>query len=102
MKLFRGQPDHDHWKKPFNALERARFWWGLGAVSVALGLSYQTSGSPTPPFTGKWGWVNSLIYNTLGPTGFPIAMYVAGALMACVGLSIWLASKTHGNEGSAR
>jgi hypothetical protein len=39
MKLWRGQPDHDHWKRPFSSREKAWAYLGLAAVCAALSLA---------------------------------------------------------------
>lgn len=42
-------------------------WWGLGAVTVLLGLHGGVEPSH-PPFTGRWGWVRDVAFNATGPS----------------------------------
>lgn len=89
MKLWRGQPDHDHWRKPPTLKERAYFLWGMSAVALALGLSSLASPS-SPPFTGKWSWVYTWAYATFGSTGPAIAWLGLAAVLAAGGTFAWL------------
>ena len=88
MKLWRGQPDHNHWRSPFSAKEHAAVWWGLGIVSLAMGASTWTNPGG-PPFMGKWSWLYGLAYQSFGPKG-PALLYITIAgLLAVAGLMAW-------------
>lgn len=92
MKNWRGEPDHQYWKlMPQSALSRARYWWGLSAASVAWGLLHWFA-PPAPPYTGKWGWFNSLVASNLGWKGFAVLMFGIAAAMLVYGLVEWRAS----------
>lgn len=88
MKLWRGQPDHDHWRAPFTPRELAVAWLGLGACFLILGL-YEWFSPATPPFTGKWGRLLAWAHDSLGPNGPAIVFLVPGVLMGLVGAASW-------------
>ena len=80
MKLWRGQPEHDHWRKPFTAKEKAFAWCGLSVLLAVLGAFEWLSPSQNP-FSGKWAWLFTWAY-ALGPRG-PALVYftLAGSLI---------------------
>jgi hypothetical protein len=92
MKLFRGQPDHDHWRKPFTVAEKAAAWAGFGLVFLVIGGLHWLA-PPVPPFTGKWSWLEGVLYEEFGPPGIPVATLAAGALMFIGGLVTWWEAK---------
>ncbi|MFI5444561.1 hypothetical protein [Polaromonas sp. UC242_47] len=86
MKINRGEPDHPHWKKPFTHKEMAVAYWGLSACSLALGLA-QWLNPPKAPFTGRWGWLNSMTTSVMGEQGpvfFQIGIAAILILSGCV------------------
>lgn len=92
MKLFRGQPDHDHWCKPFTPKEKANVWAGLGALLLIMGaMTWLTP--DTPPFTGKWAWLYGSLHDAFGPHGIPGAMCLAGALFIVAAVRTWFKEK---------
>ncbi len=89
MKLWRGQPDHNHWKTPFTPKERALAQLGIGACFCLLALSDWIS-PKQPPFTGKWGWLYSWAHSNFGEFGAVwLELGIAMLLFALAGLS-WL------------
>lgn len=102
MKFWRSKPKFDHWKPTFSEVENARIWWGFGVGFAAIGLFYQTVGSPKPPFTGKGSLLSSLFYEIVGPKGYPAAMYAIAGLLIAVGFSIWVVEKTHSSGKGVR
>ena len=92
MKLWRGQPDHDHWKTSFTAKERAHLSSGLGFCMFTLGFMEWTS-PQAPPFTGKWAWLFSWTYSNFGPHG-AVGLYLAlGTLLIRMGIVSLLLSR---------
>jgi hypothetical protein len=88
MKLWRGQPDHDHWRRPFSSTEKAVAWAGFGLCFLVLGaVNWLTP--QAPPFSGKWSWLHSALYETFGPRGIPAGMFAAGALFLIAALLTW-------------
>lgn len=85
MKLWRGQPDHDHWKAKFTPRERAMLWWSLGAVSWVMAWIRWAHPSQ-PPFTGKLGWLMAWSYANLGPKGPALVFLGTGAACLMVGV----------------
>ncbi len=89
MKLWRGQPDHNYWRVPFTAKERAFALLGLGACFCLLAVSSWMS-PPRPPFTGKWAWAHSWAYSRFGESGVAwLELGVAALLFGMAGFS-WL------------
>ena len=78
MKTFRGQPDHDHWRKPFSATEKANAWAGFGIVLLAMGMS-EWFNPRQPPFTGRWSWVFRSLHDSFGAHGMAYGWFVGGA-----------------------
>ncbi|MDR0775356.1 MAG: hypothetical protein LBE81_01780 [Azonexus sp.] len=97
MKLFRGQPDHDYWRKPFTPTEKVNVWAGLGALSLLMG-GMHWSNPPEPPFTGKWSWVYRPLYEAFGSQGIPAAELLVGALFIVAAAWTWLREKRKGGR----
>jgi hypothetical protein len=95
MKLFRGQPDHDHWRRPFTPTEKANAWAGVGALLLIMGGTRWLT-PDVPPFTGKWSALHSSLYEAFGPRGIPLAMFLAGALFIAAAISTWLRERRKG------
>jgi hypothetical protein len=92
MKLFRGQPDHDYWRRPFTPAEKANAWAGIGVLLLIMGgMKWITP--DVPPFTGKWSWLYGPLYDAFGPRGTAVAMFSAGALFIVAAISTWLKEK---------
>ena len=89
MKLWHGEPDHNHWRRRFTAGERAVFWWGLAACFILLGVSEWFTPS-RPPFTGKWAWLSAWAYGSFGPNGLVALQWGIAAALLCVGTLIWV------------
>lgn len=100
MKLWRGQPDHNHWKRPFTARERAVAWWGLAACFGLLALSDWVS-PKQPPFSGKWGWLYSWAYSAFGPYGIVGLEAVVAGLLLAVGVAYWFRRDSESRDGIA-
>jgi len=92
MKLFRGQPDHDHWRRPFTPTEKANAWAGIGAILLIMGVMKWLD-PDVPPFTGRWSWLYRSLYEAFGPRGIPVAAFLAGASFIVAAISTWLAEK---------
>ena len=88
MKLNRGEPDHPHWKKPFSQKEVAIAQCGLGVCAVVLGLQEWYVPSQ-PPFSGRWGWINTLAVNAFGDRGPAILYLSLGAIFTVSGALKW-------------
>lgn len=88
MKIFRGQPDHDHWRRPFSPTEKAAAWAGLGLCFVILGMSNWLT-PPAPPFSGRWSWLYVSLHEAFGPRGVPLAMFAIGALFVVAAVFTW-------------
>ena len=72
MKLFRGQPDNWQWK-PSNK-DTAYLWLSFGAFFYLLAFLAFTS-PPQTSFTGRWGWLHTVFFNTFGTNG-DIVLYL--------------------------
>lgn len=88
MKLWRGQPDHEHWRRPPSRKEVASCWLGLGSVCLLLGVVQWLEPSH-PPFTGRWSWFTGMAYQAIGLHGPAIVTSVLGLLVLIVGLASW-------------
>ena len=88
MKLWRGQPDHDHWKTRFTSGEKAVGWLGVGTMCMLLAFS-DWQNPPQPPFTGKWRWLYSWIHSVFGPHGRAGLYLVVGLLLFVVAVVYW-------------
>ena len=97
MKLFRGQPDHDHWRRPFTPTEKANAWAGIGVLFLIMG-GMKWVAPDVPPFTGKWSWLRGPLYEALGPRGISVAMIVGGALFISAAIFTWLKKKREGGQ----
>jgi hypothetical protein len=98
MKHWRGQPDHNYWTKLFTSKERAVAQWGIGVFALSLALAEWTS--PTrPPFTGKWGWLLSWGYSTMGPNGTVYLYLGTASVLFLFGASSWLKYKRNSASG---
>src|SRR5262245_40946735 len=84
MKLWRGEPDHPYWKTPFSPKEKALVALGLGAGFLLLG-AYDWLNPRVPPFSGRWSWVSSWAYYTLGTHGPAALEGGLGLLMVLAG-----------------
>jgi len=71
-----------------SAKGRADLHWSLAASLAIWGL-VQLISPPQPPFTGKWGWFNSLVSASIGWTGFAIFLFGTAAAMLYLGLQAW-------------
>lgn len=88
MKLNRGEPDHPHWRTPFTAKEKAQASLGLGACAILLGVVNWTD-PPSPPFTGRWSWLQAAAYNAFGIHGPAILWLAIGVLFVIGGGLRW-------------
>lgn len=99
MKLFRGQPDHDHWRRPFTPTEKANAWAGIGAILLIMG-GIKWLAPDVPPFTGRWSWLYLSLYEAFGLRGISVAMFLAGALFIVAAISTWFKEKRKGVQNS--
>ena len=88
MKINRGEPDHAHWKTPFSPKETAVAYWGLSVCCVALGLA-KWGDPPKPPFTGRWGWLDSMTNSAMGAHGPAIFQLGVAVLLILCGCAKW-------------
>lgn len=98
MKVFRGQPDHNHWRRPFTPLELANVWAAIGALLLMVGVRKWFT-PDVPPFTGKWRWLFGSLYKAFGPRGIPVAMFLSGVLLIGVAIPLWLKERRGGQNG---
>jgi predicted membrane metal-binding protein len=88
MKLWRNQPDHDNWRKPFTSRERAYLWLGFSGVFCLLALS-EWLHPQQPLFSGKLSWLYSLAYTNFGSMGIFGLMLVISVLLLIAGVFRW-------------
>ncbi len=86
MKLFRGQPDHDSWRRPLTNREKASVWAGFGLIFLVLGISKWVS-PDKPPFSGKWSWIYQSLYNSFGAHGIAVTFLLLGSLFLIVAIA---------------
>ena len=88
MKLWHGEPGHNHWRRPFTNSEKAKFWWSMSLV-IALLAWLEWVKPSTPPFYGKLALLQSLAYASFGLYGTFYLFVTASLLMMYVGLHLW-------------
>lgn len=88
VKHWRGQPDHDHWRKPFTASERAWMWWGFSGFFGLLAV-LDWLHPKQPPFSGKWSWLYSWAYSNFGSIGIVRLMLAVSAILFIAGFVCW-------------
>lgn len=88
MKLWRGQPDHNYWRRPFNSREKAGVFLGLAGMCLTLALSELNSPS-LPPFTGRYDWFHSLLYQLNSEFGIVSFYILTATIFLIIGVSKW-------------
>jgi hypothetical protein len=92
MKHWRGEPDHSYWKRmPLSPRSQASLGLGFAAAAALWGVVHLVS-PPHPPYTGKWGWFNSLVAGTIGWPGFAGLMFVISIALVLRTVYTWRAS----------
>lgn len=88
MKLWRGQTESPFVKFSFTATERATALAAMGAM--ALLMAWLNWVQPkTPPFTGKWAWLQSWAFETLGTHGPALLHLLVAVLLLLLGALSW-------------
>ena len=67
------------------SLAKWKVWAGLSAVAFTLGIS-QLLEPMKPPFTGRWSWLESLLYFNFGPLGMGTFALLVGFAMLVASL----------------
>jgi len=88
MKIWRGQPDHNHWRTEFTARERGVAWLAIGGVFWVLAF-LKWSSPEGSPFSGKWGWLIAWAHESLGTKGPAIVLMTVGAVFTLCGAIAW-------------
>jgi hypothetical protein len=89
MKLNRGEPDHQHWKKPFTPRELAATWLALGGCTLVLAVAeWRAPGEP--PFTGRWSGLKAAVHDAFGVHGIAAVYGVIGAAFVLAGVLKWV------------
>ena len=89
MKLWRGQPDHNHWRKPFTNRQLANVWLGFSAFVILLAL-LEWRNPKLPPFSGRYSWLYSSLYNINNSSGILIFYIAIAVILMFFGISKWL------------
>lgn len=82
MKLWRNQPDHDNWRKPFSNREKAGVYLGFSAMFATLIFSEWRS-PKIPPFSGRYSWLFSSLYQLNNSFGI-LSIYILFATVLLV------------------
>lgn len=88
MKLWHGEPGHNHWRRAFTNSEKARFWWGMSVV-IALLAWLEWVKPSLPPFHGKLSLLESLAYNSFGLRGVFYLFFAGTVLTMYAGFHLW-------------
>jgi len=73
------------------------FWFCFGGISLLLAYG-EWSVPSKPPFTGRWGWLKEVAYQSLGSAGI-LYLYLLFACLAFVyGFSLWNTVKSKNSE----
>lgn len=69
-----------HLQRPFST--RQRGWVGVGLGLCAGLLAWQEYLQPSAmPYTGRWGWLKTLMQTHLGHHGIPVGLGLIGLLL---------------------
>ena len=71
-----------------SGLAKWKLWAGCSAIPAMLGAS-QLLDPMKPPFTGRWSWLESLLYFNFGPRGMGTFHCLVALGMLVVGFLAW-------------
>jgi hypothetical protein len=89
MKLWRGQPDHDHWRTPFTPQEKAYAWWGLSAVALVSAVIKVFYPDAVPSTYKIIGMFERLAFDQFGSAGITGLWFVLAGVMFVAGVLQW-------------
>ena len=85
MPWHRENPEYPPLRPPAKPLDKARIWWGLGAMLAIVAVNNWFD-PPHPPFQ-RWAWFDHLAHDAFGPRG---PSMLGGALaVACIAAGCW-------------
>ncbi|RQO53501.1 hypothetical protein DBR47_24090 [Paucibacter sp. KBW04] len=89
MKLWRGQEESLFVKFTLTANERAAALVSLGGMALLMAWLDWTQ-PKSPPFTGKWAWLQSWAFESMGPHGPAfLHLLLGGAFLLGAALTWW-------------
>lgn len=60
--------------------QKWRLWAGVGVVAVAMGAG-EWANPTSPPFSGRWGWLETLAHSQFGQGGIAWVWFAAAAML---------------------
>ncbi|CAN7711907.1 hypothetical protein [Variovorax sp. LjRoot178] len=60
--------------------QKWQLWAGMGCVAAAMG-AVEWMNPKRPPFSGRWGWLETLAHSQFGQGGIAWIWFAAGAML---------------------